>query len=276
MQHIMESSVLAKNIRIDVLNMIHKAHASHIGSAFSVADILAVLYTKVLKYDCKNSKWEKRDRVVLSKGHAGAALYATLAEVGFYDKKLLDSYEEDGSVFSGHISHKGVPGVEFSTGSLGHGVCVATGLALAGKLDNKDYKVYAIVGDGEINEGSFWETVMFANQYNLSNFTIIIDRNHMQAMGDVSDVLETGDLAEKIKCFGWNVQTINGHNHEEIESALMKKYDNNKPICIVAKTIKGKGVSFFENDLLWHYRDPQGEFYEKAMSELLEDKLNEK
>ena len=272
----MESSILAKKIRLDVLNMTHKAHASHIGSAFSIADILAVLYSKILKFNPKNPKWEKRDRVVLSKGHACTALYATLAEVGFYDKELLDLYEADGSTFSGHISHKGVPGVEFSTGSLGHGICVATGLALAGKLDNKDYRVYAIVGDGEINEGSFWETVMFANQYNLSNFIVIIDRNHMQAMGDVSDVLETGDLAEKISCFGWNVQTIDGHDYDEIESALLKKYDNNKPICIVAKTIKGKGVSFFENNILWHYRDPQGEFYEKALKELQEEKIDEK
>ena len=201
----MDSRQLAHNVRLDVLDMIHNSHASHIGSAYSVADILAVLYADILKYKTNDPKWENRDRLVLSKGHAGSALYATLAEVGFYDKEELKTYDLDGSKFSGHISHKGVDGVEFSTGSLGHGVCVATGMALAGKLDKKPYRVYAIVGDGECNEGSFWETIMFANQYNLSNFTIIIDRNRMQAMGDIEKVIDTGDLAAKIKTFGFNV-----------------------------------------------------------------------
>jgi len=151
----MESKLLAKRIRIDVLKMIHKSGASHIGSAYSIVDILAVLYTNILTYDPSNPNFDERDRLVLSKGHAGAALYAALAEIGFFDISFLDSYETNGSCFSGHISHKGVPGVEFSTGSLGHGVSVAAGLALAGRLDHKKYKVFAIVGDGEINEGSF-------------------------------------------------------------------------------------------------------------------------
>lgn len=264
----MDSRQLAHNVRLDVLDMIHNSHASHIGSAYSVADILAVLYADILKYKTNDPKWENRDRLVLSKGHAGSALYATLAEVGFYDKEELKTYDLDGSKFSGHISHKGVDGVEFSTGSLGHGVCVATGMALAGKLDKKPYRVYAIVGDGECNEGSFWETIMFANQYNLSNFTIIIDRNRMQAMGDIEKVIDTGDLAAKIKTFGFNVLSIDGNSHEELLDAFKTQFDNDKPICIVANTIKGKGVSFMENQLLWHYRDPQGEFYESAKKEL--------
>ena len=264
----MDSRQLAHNVRLDVLDMIHNSHASHIGSAYSVADILAVLYADILKYKTNDPKWEKRDRLVLSKGHAGSALYATLAEVGFYDKEELKTYDLDGSKFSGHISHKGVDGVEFSTGSLGHGVCVATGMALAGKLDKKPYRVYAIVGDGECNEGSFWETIMFANQYNLSNFTIIIDRNRMQAMGDIEKVIDTGDLAAKIKTFGFNVLSIDGNSHEELLNAFKTQFDNDKPICIVANTIKGKGVSFMENQLLWHYRDPQGEYYESAKKEL--------
>ena len=272
----MNSIELAKRVRLDVLKMVHSAHASHIGSAYSVIDILTVLYSDILKYDINNAKNDNRDRLVLSKGHAGAALYATLAEVGFYSVDLLKTYEQDGSVFSGHISHKGVPGVEFSTGSLGHGVCVATGIALAGKLDKKKYHVYAITGDGETNEGSFWETIMFANQYKLSNYTVIIDRNHMQAMGDISNVIETGNLAEKIKEFGWNTISIDGHNHAQIKNALLTKFDNEAPTCIVANTIKGKGVSFFENELIWHYRDPQGEFYEKALKELQEGVKNEK
>ena len=264
----MNSKLLAHNVRLDVLDMIHNSHASHIGSAYSVTDILAVLYADILNYDIKNPKWENRDRLVLSKGHAGSALYATLARVGFYAVEELKTYDLDGSKFSGHISHKHVPGVEFSTGSLGHGVCVATGMALAGKLDKKPYHVYAIVGEGECNEGSFWETVMFANQYNLSNFTIIIDRNRMQAMGDIDKVMDTGDIASKIKSFGFNVLSIDGNNHDELKKAFMTKFDNDKPICIVANTIKGKGVSFMENNLLWHYRDPQGEFYLNAKAEL--------
>ena len=273
---IANSSAFAKILRIDVLKMSQKAHASHIASAFSIADILAVLYLNVLRYNSNNPNWDLRDRLVLSKGHAGAILYAALAEVGFFDKALLDTYEENGSLFSGHISHKGVPGVEFSTGSLGHGVCVATGLALAAKMDKKNYKVYVIVGDGETNEGSFWETIMFANQYNLSNLVLIIDRNHMQATGDVSNVLETGDLGLKVKEFGWNVLTINGHDHSQIKEALLKHFENGKPVCIVANTIKGKGVSFFENSLLWHYKDPQGEFYDNALKELTEVDTDEK
>lgn len=264
----MNSIELAKRIRIDVLHMVHNAHASHIGSAFSIADVLAVLYADILKYDVENPKWAERDRVVLSKGHAGSALYAVLGEVGFFDKEQLNEYGQNGSPFSEHISHKGIPGIELSTGSLGHGVCVATGMALAAKIDAIPCRVYAIVGDGECDEGSFWETVMFANQYNLSNFTVIIDRNNMQAMGNTDSVISTGDLAKKISEFGWNALTIDGNNHPAILSALQTKFDNGKPVCIVANTIKGKGVSFMENQLIWHYRDPQGEFYEKALEEL--------
>lgn len=264
----MNSHELALNVRKDVLEMVHRSHASHIGSAFSVVDILSVLYSSVIKFDVKKPKWDGRDRVILSKGHAGSALYATLAEVGFFDKKILDTYYLDGSKLSGHISHKGVPGVEFSTGSLGHGVCVASGIALALKVNKSSAKVYAITGDGECDEGSFWETIMFGNQYCLDNFTIIIDRNHMQAMGDVSKVMETGDLALKIKQFGWNVISVDGHNHDQLLNAFYERFDNNKPKCIVANTIKGKGVSFMENSLLWHYRDPQNEFYEQAKKEL--------
>ena len=264
----MNSQKLALQVRKDVLEMIHRSHASHIGSAFSVIDILAVLYTYILKYDTTNFKWKDRDRLILSKGHAGSALYAILAEIGFFNKSELDTYYMNGSKLSGHISHKNVPGVEFSTGSLGHGVCVATGIALALKKNQNKARVFAIVGDGETNEGSFWETILLANQYNLDNFFIIIDRNHMQAMGDISQVLETGNLDEKIKSFGWNTLTINGNDHKELLAAFKTNFCNCKPTCIIANTIKGKGVSFMENQLLWHYRDPQGEFYEKAKNEL--------
>lgn len=264
----MNSVELAKRIRIDAINMTHASHASHIGSALSCADIIAVLYSDIAKYDVKNPKWEDRDRIVLSKGHAGSILYACLAEVGFFDKKLLENYYQNGSFLSGHISHKGVPGVEFSTGSLGHGVCVATGIAMAGKLDKKEYNVYAIVGDGECDEGSVWETILFANQYNLDNFTIIIDRNKMQSFGSTEDTISTANLGEKIKTFGWNVIDVDGHNHNELKKAILQKFNNGKPKCIVAHTVKGKGVSFMENNIIWHYRDPQGEFYKQAIEEL--------
>ncbi len=269
----MNSRELALNVRKDVLEMIHRSHASHIGSAYSVADILAVLYSNILKYDVHKPKWKDRDRLILSKGHAGSALYAMLAEVGFFDRKMLDTYDLDGSLLSGHISHKGVPGIELSTGSLGHGVCVATGMAMALKIDKSNSHVYAITGDGECDEGSFWETILLANQYKLSNFTIIIDRNEMQAMGKVSDVLETEKLSDKIKSFGWNVLNVDGHDHAALLEAFKTKFDNEKPVCIVAKTVKGKGVSFFENSLLWHYKDPQGDDYQNAKKELEAVKL---
>lgn len=264
----MNSEHLAWQIRRDVLDMIHFSHASHIGAAYSVTDILAVLYSNVLYFDPKNPKMEDRDRLVLSKGHAGSALYAALAEMGFFSRNVLWTYDQDGSVLSGHISHKGVPGVEFSTGSLGHGVCVATGLALAGKIDKKDYHVYAIVGDGECDEGSVWETALFAHQYNLDNYTIIVDRNKMQAMGFCKDVMDTQSMTEKFKAFGWNTLQIDGNDHSQLKKAFMTKFQNHKPTCIIAETIKGKGVSFMENNLTWHYRDPQGEDYEKAKAEL--------
>ena len=269
----LNSEKLANEIRKDALKMVHISHASHIASAFSVADVMAVLYADILRYDVKNPKWDERDRLVLSKGHAGSILYATLAEVGFYEKELLDTYDLNFSRFSGHISHKNVPGVEFSTGSLGHGVCVATGLALAAKLDNKSHRVFAIVGDGECNEGTVWETVMFAKQQKLNNFTVIVDANKMQAMGNTKDVIDISPLGDKFKTFGWNVIEIDGHNHKEIKDALLKKFDNENPTVVIANTVKGKGVSFMENNLLWHYRDPQGEFYDKALLEL-EEKEN--
>lgn len=262
------SKELAWNIRRDVIEMTHISHASHVGSALSCTDIISVLYSYFVKYDINNPMCENRDRVVLSKGHAGSALYACLGELGFFPKKELLTYYQNGSRFSGHISHKNVPGVEFSTGSLGHGVCVATGIALAGKMDQKDYHVYAIVGDGECDEGSVWETFLFANQYNLNNFTVIIDRNKMQSFGSTEDTIAIGNLAAKIKEFGWNVLDINGNDHDELYSALSTKFNNNKPICIVANTIKGKGISFMENNVVWHYRDPQGEDYENAIMEL--------
>lgn len=266
----MNSVSLAWHIRRDAIEMTHLSHASHIGSALSCADILAVLYADILRYDVNFPNWEDRDRLILSKGHAGSALYAALAEVGFFPKEELKTYYQNGSKLSGHISHKGVPGVEFSTGSLGHGVCVATGIAMAGKIDCKNYRTYAIVGDGECDEGALWETVLFANQFRLQNYTIIVDRNNLQSLGSCEETMELLDLGKKFKSFGWNVINVDGHNHIRLKAALRKRFENEKPICIVAHTTKGKGVSFMENEVLWHYRDPQGEFYERAVKELEE------
>jgi len=248
--------------------MTHASHASHIGSILSLADIVAVLYHDVLRYDPKNPKWEDRDRVVLSKGHAGVAIYSALAESGFFPLSELEKYYQNGSPYSGHVSHKGVPGVELSTGSLGHGVAVACGMALAGKAKGKGYKVYAIIGDGENEEGSVWETALIAAQQKLDNFTVIVDANHMQGMGDCKDATAIYPLVDKWKSFGFYVLDVqDGNDVEQLREAFAKERPG-KPRCVIANTIKGKGVSFMENNILWHFRDPQGECYEKAIAEL--------
>ena len=264
----MNSIELAYFIRINAIKMVHHARASHIGGILSCADLIAVLYNDVANLDPKNPKNDKRDRIILSKGHNGAAVYVALAKLGFFDEKLLETYGDDGSIFSCHISHKSVPGVEISTGSLGQGVCVACGMAIDAKRKNKKHKIYAIVGDGECNEGSVWETIMLAAQCKLDNFTVIVDSNKQQAMGDVSNIISNEPFADKWKAFGWEViEVSDGHNHDMLRTAFNAAH-NGKPKVIIAKTIKGKGVSFMENQLLWHYRDPQGEYYEKALEEI--------
>lgn len=264
----MDSRELAWKIRRHVLEMTHAGHASHVASALSAVDIIAVLYAKILTYDCFDPLMPERDRFILSKGHAGAAVYAALAEVGFFPVENLKKYYMNGSVFSGHVSHKGVPGIEFSTGSLGHGIAMACGTALAARQAKKPYRVYVVTGDGECNEGVVWETALVANQYALSNFTVIVDRNGMQAMGDCEKLMKMEPLAEKWRSFGWNVlDVLDGHDHGQLHEAL-KESAKDKPTCIIAHTIKGKGISFMERNILWHYRDPQGEFYERAIAEL--------
>lgn len=264
----MNSIELAKKIRIHAIDMVHHTHASHIGGILSCADIVAVLYSKMARIFPNDPQNINRDRIVLSKGHSGVAIYSVLAEMGFFDIKKLQTYGDNGGVFSCHVSHKNVPGVEISTGSLGQGVGVACGMALNGKLKNKDYKVYSIVGDGECDEGSVWEMALLAAKYKLDNFTVIVDRNNMQAMGCCSDVLNTDPFADKWESFGWKaINVVDGNNHKQLEKAFNSSFDN-KPKVIIANTIKGKGVSFMENQLLWHYRDPQGEDYINAIREL--------
>jgi transketolase len=262
----MSSISLAKKIRISCLKMLSTNSASHIGPIFSVVDILVVLFGKIMNYDVSDSNLDTRDRFILSKGHAGAALYAILAEIGFYNKLELNNYLKNGSKFSGHVSHLDIPGVEFTTGSLGHGLPVACGIALRAKLDVIDYKVYCILGDGELNEGSNWEAFLFAAHQKLNNLCVIIDRNNLQSIKTTEETLALEPLAEKIKSFGWEVEEVDGHNHEALEKALIKNLS--KPLCVIAKTIKGKGVSFMENNIDWHYKSPTGEKYEQALSEL--------
>ena len=266
----MNSEQLAWLIRRHGIEMTHISHGSHIGAILSVADIVAVLYNDVANISPENLKDENRDRIILSKGHAGAAIYAALAEKGFFDRAELKTHYADGSRLSGHVSHKGVPGVEFSTGSLGHGACVAAGMALNAKLDKKPYYTYAIVGDGECDEGSIWEMALFANQFKLNQFVVIVDHNKMQSLDFCENTLSLAPFAEKWKAFGWNVLDIDGHNHNELRAAFAKaKESTDKPTVIIANTVKGKGVSFMEFDILWHYRFPhEGEEYDGALKEL--------
>ncbi len=266
----MKSEELAKRIRIDAVKMVNHAHASHIGGILSCADIIAVLYSAVANVCPDDPQKNNRDRVVLSKGHNGVAIYAALAECGFFPRIELDTYGDNGSIFSCHISHKKVPGVEISTGSLGQGVCAACGMALNGKLKRLTYHVYAIVGDGECDEGAVWEMALFSAHQKLDNFTVIVDRNHMQAMGLCESILNLDPFAEKWKAFGWEVIEVkDGNNHDQLKEAF-QAVNTGKPRVIIANTVKGKGVSFMENQLLWHYRDPQGEDYQKAIEELQE------
>lgn len=266
----MTSIQLAWKIRRHGIEMTHLSGGSHIASILSVADIIAVLYNDILNVDPNNPKMEDRDRFILSKGHAGAAVYAALAEKGFFDTEELKTHYADGSRLSGHVSHKGVPGIEFSTGSLGHGLPVGAGMALSAKLDNKDHKVYVVLGDGECDEGSVWEAALFANQFKLNNLIAVIDHNKMQSLDFCENTLSLAPFADKWKAFGWNVIEIDGHDHNELLNAFNRAtHSQDKPTVIIANTIKGKGVSFMELDILWHYRFPhEGEEYDGALKEL--------
>ena len=262
----MTSMQMAWKIRRHAIEITHSSNSSHIGAVLSVADIVAVLYSGAMRVFPNDPRNDLRDRFIMSKGHAGVAVYAALSERGFFPVEELNTYCTNGSMLSGHISHY-VPGVEVSTGSLGHGISVATGMALAAKMVGKNHTVFALVGDGECNEGTVWEAALFANHFRLNNFIVIIDHNKLQSLGRCDDTMELLDLCGKWRSFGWEVREIDGHNHEEIRYALVRK-NNTKPICIVAHTVKGKGISFMENNVSWHYRSPQGDDYAMAIKEL--------
>jgi len=269
MSNIEELKNITKQIRTIVLKTCHQVKVGHIGSAFSIADILAVLYFNILKIDPQNPTDENRDRLVLSKGHACSALYATMVLRGFFEEKILmGQFHVDGGMLHGHPVKDAVPGIEVTTGSLGQGFSTATGIALAAKKLKKNFKTFIISSDGECNEGQVWEAVLFAAQQKLDNLVAIIDYNHLQAFGTTKEVLDMDPFAEKFKSFGWQTAEIDGHNFNQIiESLSNLPKDKEKPTAIIAKTIKGKGVSFMENKLEWHYKWPTDEELVLALKE---------
>lgn len=268
----MQSKELAKRIRRHVLRMTNLSGGSHVGSCLSIADIMAVLYGGILKVDPKNPKWAGRDRFILSKGHAGAAVYAALAETGFFDVDRLDTHYQDGSSLSGHVSHHGVPGVELSTGSLGHGLGVATGMCKAFKLAHSGSRVFVLMSDGECDEGSIWEAALFAQHHQLDNLVVIIDYNKIQSLASVAETVQLEPFVSKWRAFNWGVAEIDGHDHSALLQAFGRlPFAAGRPSAILAHTTKGKGVSFMENSVLWHYRAPVGEEYERAAAEIAKE-----
>jgi transketolase len=260
---------LSNEMRKRVLVMTNRAGSSHIGSNYSMVELLVVLYNGILRLDPARPEWAERDRFVLSKGHACAAFYAVLAERGFFPLDWLDTFYLNGSRLAGHATHTHIPGIEVSTGSLGHGFSLATGMALVAKRDDKKYRIFALLSDGECDEGSTWEAALFASHHGLDNLTVIVDYNKIQAMGPVREVLDLEPFAAKWHSFGWAVREIDGHDLEEVETSLSEvPYEPGCPSCVIAHTVKGKGVSFMEDDVLWHYRSPQGEEFEAALMEL--------
>lgn len=259
----------ALNIRLGALEGIYSASSGHPGGSLAIADILSYLYFSEMNVNPENPADPDRDRLVLSKGHTAPALYAALAEKGYFDKSLLSTLRKFGSILQGHPDMKHIPGIDMSTGSLGQGFSAANGIALAGKIDKKDYRVYAILGDGESEEGQIWEAAMFGAHYKLDNLCAIVDNNGLQIDGKVTEVMNPTPLDEKFLAFGWNVYTINGHNFDEIADALEKaKTVKGKPTAIIANCVKGKGVSFMENQVGWHGSAPNKEQYEQAIAEL--------
>jgi len=263
-----ETIQFAAAIRAHTVQMVYRINASHVAGGLSMADLLAVIYNEVLKFDAHQPQLADRDRFILSKGHTCAALYATLALKDFFPVEELKQFGQDGSRLMTHISHK-VPGVEFSTGSLGHGLGFACGKALAAKLQGKSWRVFTMLSDGELDEGSNWEAILFAPHHRLDNLVAIVDYNKIQSLGSVKEVLDLHPLAEKFRAFNWAVKEIDGHNHNEISAALKQlPFASGKPSCLIAHTIKGKGVDYMENKLLWHYRTPNAEQVASALKQI--------
>ena len=260
--------IFALKIRMGIIEGTYNAKAGHPGGSLSAADVFAYLYEKEMRYDAKNPKWEDRDRFVLSKGHCAPGLYAALANKGFFPVEDLKTLRHIDSYLQGHPNMNTVPGVDMSTGSLGQGVSVAVGMAKAAKYMNKDVNVYTLLGDGEIEEGQVWEAMMFANQYKLDNLCVIIDSNGLQIDGACSEVMSAEPIDEKVKAFGFDCIVIDGNDFDELEKAFNAFHKSDKPFAIIMKTVKGKGVSYMENQVGWHGKAPNEEEYNIAMAEL--------
>ncbi len=260
---------IAKEIRKGILLQHFLSKESHVASALSCADILAVLYFGILNIDPQNPLDQNRDRFILSKGHAVAALYATLAERGFFNKSLLETFCQNGSLLPGHSTKNTVPGVEVSTGGLGHGLPMGIGMALSARHDKKNHRIFVLMSDGESNEGTTWESAMFAAHHALDNLTVIVDYNGQQGLGKSKDIVSNEPFARKWEAFGWETKEIDGHDYTELEKALrLVPLALGKPTVIIAKTIKGKGVSFMCDTVVWHYKNPNEEQYQLALEEL--------
>lgn len=268
-KRITELSIIANKVRKDALTAVYSAASGHPGGSLSIADVLTLLYFEVMNIDPKNPKDENRDRFVLSKGHTAPALYGTLAERGFFPVEDIPGFRHIDSYLQGHPDMNKVPGVDMSTGSLGQGVSAAGGMALAAKLDNKDYRVYSILGDGELEEGQVWEQAMFAAHYKLDNFTIFVDNNGLQIDGDISKVMNPNPIDRKFEAFGWHVINADAHDFESLMAAIDEaKATKGQPTAIIMKSVKGKNVSFMENNPAWHGAAPKKDEYDQAISEL--------
>ena len=260
---------MAKEIRRGIIEEVYNAQSGHPGGSLSIADILAVLYFKEMNINTQNPKNENRDRLVLSKGHCAPALYSTLANRGYFDKKELKTLRKIDSKLQGHPDMKNIPGVDMTTGSLGQGLSAANGMAIAGKMDKKNYRVYCILGDGELEEGQVWEAAMASAKYKLDNLCVIVDNNNLQIDGTIDEVMSSKPIDKKFESFGFQIIKINGHDIDEIIKAFeVARNIKEKPTCIIAETLKGKGVSFMENKAEWHGKAPSEEEYKIAMEEL--------
>jgi transketolase len=261
---------IAKSLRREIVIMAHGAKASFCGGALSCIDIITVLFHGFMRFDSENPRNPDRDMFILSKGHSSAALYAGLYSVGMIEKDVLATYGLDGSKMIIHPKKDTFSGIDVSSGALGHGLPLGTGSALAARILGNDAKVYVLMGDGECNEGSIWENAAFASQQKLNNLTVIVDRNHLQGCGRDEEVLNYGDIGEKFRAFGFHIITVDGHNYEQIETAFLQAASNNtgKPTAIIAETVKGKGISYMENRLEWHYKSPNDEQLKIALEEL--------
>ncbi len=271
MDNINRLKKIATDLRIDALKMTSKAGSSHIGSMYSIADIIAVLFFEVLEIPVENVSIEEKDYFILSKGHAGGIVLAALSRLGFFSRSNLEQYCQNGSMLSGHISHH-INGVDFSTGSLGHGLPVAAGIAYGLKLQKSNKQVFVLMSDGELNEGSNWEAIMFAAHHQLSNLKVVLDKNNLQSLKSTKETLDLGELQNKFREFGWTAQSVDGHCVGSLLNSFLSKEKTYAPSCFIAKTTKGKGVSFMENSVLWHYRSAKGNEFDAALKELEDQK----